>query len=249
MHSPPHSIRNKKLPYLIIGGGALAATALVAGFLTIPLVSGASDVGGSSTQEVAVITERPTLGAPRDALSQEELSYALHLGTSDASIPDDVTSIDGSNSPQVLSIDVSTRDVDSTERIVDVVLYDYTSNQTFLQAVNLSAGTVESSSRAGVQPPPSADEIDFAFGLFLEDDAASAPVKSEFATITGEDLTSIDQLGVSGGTFVPDASTIGAEACALDRCVEMQFRVPGGGYLDTTAFVIDLSTHSVIGIQ
>lgn len=249
MHSPPHSIRNKKLPYVILGAGALAAAALVAGFLAIPLVSGAASVEGSSTQEVPVVTEKPTLGAPRDALSQEELSYALHLGTSDASIPDDVTSIDGSNSPQVLSIDVSTRDVDSTDRIVDVVLYDYTSNQTFLQAVNLTSGTVESSSREGVQPPPSADEIDFAFGVFLEDTAASAAVQSEFTSITGEALTSIDQLGVSGGTFVPDASTVGAEACSLDRCVEMQFRVPGGGYLDTTGFVIDLSTHSVIGIQ
>ncbi|KRA25714.1 hypothetical protein ASD65_15745 [Microbacterium sp. Root61] len=219
------------------------------GFLAIPSVSGAAGAVASATGEVGVVTDKPALGAPRDPLSQDELSYALHLATTDGSIPDDVTSVDGSDSPQVLSIDIATRDVDSGERIVDVVLYDYTSDKTLLQAVNLSTGSVDSSSREGVQPPPSADEVDYAFSVFLEDPAASAAIRTEFTTVTGEELTSIDQLGVSGGSFVPDASTLGGDACQLDRCVEMQFRVIGGGYLDTASFVVDLSTRTVIGIQ
>ena len=249
MQSPPSSTRNKGLPYMIAGGGVIAAAVIVGGFLAIPAVSGATAGADSSSSEVSVVTDKPAIGAPRDPLSQDELSYALHLATEDGSIPDDVTSVDGSEAPQVLSIDVATRDVDSGERIVDVVLYDYTSNKTFLQAVNLSAGSVASSSSEGVQPPPSTDEIDYAFGVFLEDAAASAAVRAEFAAVTGDELASADQLRVSGGSFVPDASTRGGEACMLDRCVEMQFRVPGGGYLDTASFVVDLSTRTVIGIQ
>ncbi|MEV5071150.1 hypothetical protein MRBLMI12_002770 [Microbacterium sp. LMI12-1-1.1] len=239
----------KRAPYVIAGGAAVAAAAIIGGFLAIPAVSGATGAVASESGEVAVVTDKPELGAARDPLSEAELSYALHLATSDSSIPEDVTSVDGSESPQVLSVDVATRDVDNGDRIVDVVLYDYSSNKTFVQAVDLTDGTVESTSREGVQPPPSADEVDFAFTTFLADEAASAAVKAEFVEITGAQLESIDQLGVSGGAFVPDAGSLGGEACALDRCVEMQFRVPGGGYLDTTAFVVDLSTRSVIGIR
>ncbi|WP_157525312.1 hypothetical protein [Microbacterium yannicii] len=249
MQSPPSSTRKVRAPYAIMGGAAVAAAAIVAGFIAIPAVSGASAPEASASDEVAVVTDKPALGAARDPLSPDELSYALHLATTDASVPEDVTSVDGSDAPQVLSIDVTTRDVDVADRIVDVVLYDYSSNQTLVQAVNLSGGTVESSSKQGVQPPPSADEIDYAFAVFLESTDASAAVRTEFQSITGDELTSIDQLGVSGGAFVPDASSIGGEACAIDRCVEMQFRIPGGGYLDTTGFVVDLSTRAVIGIR
>jgi len=249
MHAPPHSRRKSRAPYAIIGGATFAAAAIIAGFAVIPAISGAVGAEESATDEVALVTAKPALGAARDPLSQEELSYALHLATSDGSVPADVTSVDGSEAPQVLSIDVTTRDVDVTDRIVDVVLYDYTSDRTFLQTVNLSSETVDSSSSEGVQPPPSADEVDYAFTVFLDDEQASAAVRAEFAAITGDALTTIDQLGVSGGAFVPDASSIGGETCATDRCVELQFRVPGGGYLDTTGFVIDLSDRAVIGIQ
>ncbi|MCR2784980.1 MULTISPECIES: hypothetical protein [unclassified Microbacterium] len=245
----PHATRKNKAPYAIVGGATLAAAAIVAGFIAIPAVSGATGAEAPDTREVAVVTDKPVLGAARDALSQDELSYALHLATAGDSLPDGVTSVDGSDAPQVLSIDVATRDVDQTDRIVDVVLYDYTSNKAILQSVNLTTAVIDSSSREGVQPPPSADEIDFAFSLFLADEAASAAVREEFTAITGDALASIDQLGVSGGSFVPDAGSVGGEHCAIDRCVEMQFRVPGGGYLDTTAFVVDLSTRSVIGIR
>ncbi|MCT9819014.1 hypothetical protein N3K63_01800 [Microbacterium sp. W1N] len=249
MQSPPRSIRHSRAPYAIIGGGALAAAAIVVGFLAIPAVSGAAAPGGSGSDEVAHVTSKPALGAPRDALSQDELAYALHLATDAAHLPDGVTSVDGSEAPQVLSIDVATRDVDGADRIVDVLLYDYTGNQALLQEVNLTADAVTSSSQTGVQPPPSPDEVDYAFTVFLDDAAASAEVRGEFTAVTGAELTSIDQLGVSGGAFVPDAGTVGGEACATDRCVEMQFRIPGGGYLDTTGFVVDLSRRSVIGIR
>lgn len=249
MQSPPSSTKKSRAPYAIVGGAVVAAAAIIGGVIAIPAVSGATGAQASANDEIGVVTDKPALGAPRDPLSADELGYALHLATSDESIPDDVTSVDGSDAPQVLSIDISTRDVDFTERIVDVVLYDYTSNHTILQAVNLSAGSVESSSSPGVQPPPSPDEVDYAFSVFLDDAAASAVIRDEFAGITGAALESIDQLSVTGGAFVPDASTVGAEACTLDRCVEMQLRVPGGGYLDTTGFVVDLSTKSVIGIR
>lgn len=245
----PSATRKSKAPYAVVGGATLAAAAIVAGFIAIPPISGATGAEATETHEVSVVTDKPALGAARDALSQDELSYALHLATTDGSLPDDVTSVDGSDAPQVLSIDVATRDVDQTDRVVDVVLYDYTSDKTFLQSVNLTTASIESSSSEGVQPPPSADEVDFAFSVFLDDAAASATVREEFAAITGDALASIDQLGVSGGSFVPDAGSLGGEACATDRCVEMQFRIPGGGYLDTTGFVVDLSTRSVIGIR
>ncbi|WP_127792137.1 hypothetical protein [Agromyces sp. LHK192] len=248
MQAPPRTRRNRT-PYAIIGGAAVAAAAIVGGALMIPSVSGAAGGEASAAEEVARVSERPALGHARDPLSAEELSYALHLATTDASLPEDVTSVDGSDAPQVLSIDIATRDVDSDARTADVVLYDYTSNRAFLQAVNLADGTVTSSATQGVQPPPSADEVDFAFSVFLGDTVASDAVRAEFAAVTGDALSSIDQLGVTGGAFVPDAGTVGADACAIDRCVEMQFRIPGGGYLDTTGFVVDLSTRSVIGIQ
>lgn len=249
MQSPPRSIRHRRAPYAIMAGGALAAAAIVVGFLAIPTVSGAAAPGGSGTDEVPSVTSKPALGAARDALSQDELAYALHLATTDPSLPEAVTSVDGSDAPQVLSVDVATRDVDGTDRIVDVVLYDYTGNQAMLQEVNLTTDRVTSSSREGVQPPPSPDEVDYAFALFLDDEAASADVRAEYTAVTGEELASIDQVGVSGGSFVPDAGTVGGESCTLDRCVEMQIRIPGGGYLDTTGFVVDLSTRSVIGIR
>lgn len=255
--TPPHhpgapragAARRRRTPWVVAGGGAVVVAGIVGAGLLLPSVSGAVGGDASTPETLDTVTERPELGAPRDPLSGAELAYALHLATSDASVPADVTSVDGSAEPQVLSVDVATRDVDSTDRVVDVVLYDYTSDRTFLQAVDLGAGTVESSAASGVQPPPSGEEVDHAFGLLLADAAASAGVRAEFAAVTGGDLTSADQLGVTGGSFVPDASTVGAEVCATDRCVEMQLRVPGGGYLDTTSFVVDLSSRSVIEIR
>ena len=249
MQSPPSNTRTRRLPYAILGGGVIAAAAIVGGFMAIPAVSGASGADSSATEELEAVTSKPDLGAPRDPLSPDELSYAIHLASTDGSVPDDVTSVDGSDAPQVLSVDIANGDVDATGRLVDVYLFDYTSNQTFLQRVDLAAGSVESTSKAGVQPPPTPDEVDYAFGVFLGDAAASAAVRAEYTSVAGGELESIDQLAVTGGAFVPDAGTLGAEACAIDRCVEMQFRVPGGGYLDTTAFVVDLSTESVIGIK
>ncbi|WP_092558321.1 hypothetical protein [Herbiconiux ginsengi] len=249
MHFSPNSTKRKALPYVVVGGGVVAAAAIVGGFLAIPAVSGSTGAVASTTEEVAVVTERPALGAARDPLSQDELSYALHLATTDPALPENITSVDGSEAPQVLSVDVTTRDVDASDRFVDVVLYDYTSNRTFMQAVNLTAATVSGSSREGVQPPPSADEVDYAFRVFLADATASAGVRAEYTSVAGGELSSIDQLGVSGGAFSPDASTVGGDVCQVDRCVEMQFRVPGGGYLDTSSFVVDLSNRTVIGIQ
>ncbi|MET4159336.1 hypothetical protein [Agromyces sp. PvR057] len=249
MQSPPSNTRTRRLPYAILGGGVVAAAAIVGGFMAIPAISGASGAESSQTRELEAVTSKPELGAPRDPLSADELSYAIHLASTDASVPEDVTSADGSSAPQVLSVDISTRDVDSVDRLVDVFLFDYTSNRTFLQTVDLTDGTVESSSSTGVQPPTSPDEVDYAFSVFLGDPVASAAVRAEFTAVTGDELESIDQLAVTGGAFVPDAGTLGADACSTDRCVEMQFRVPAGGYLDTTAFVVDLSTESVIGIK
>ncbi|RXZ49163.1 hypothetical protein ESP57_09495 [Agromyces fucosus] len=249
MQSPPSNTRTRRLPYAILGGGVVAAAAIVGGFMAIPAVSGANGAESSEARALDEVTSKPELGSPRDPLSPAELSYAIHLASTDASVPDDVTSVDGSAAPQVLSVDIPTRNVDSPDRLVDVFLFDYTSNQTFLQTVDLTAGSVESTARQGVQPPPSPDEVDYAFGVFLGDPAASAAVRAEYAAVAGEELESIDQLAVTGGAFVPDAGTLGADACSIDRCVEMQFRVPGGGYLDTTGFVVDLSTESVIGIK
>ncbi|WP_152030816.1 hypothetical protein [Agromyces aureus] len=249
MQSPPRNTRTRRLPYVILGGGVVAAAAIVGGFMAIPAVSGASGAESSATEELEKVTSKPDLGAPRDPLSPDELSYAIHLASTDESVPDDVTSVDGSDAPQVLSVDIANGDVDATGRRVDVYLFDYTSNQTFLQRVDLTDGSVESTSKAGVQPPPTPDEVDYAFGVFLADAAASAAVRAEYAAVTGDELASIDQLAVTGGAFVPDAGTLGADACGIDRCVEMQFRVSGGGYLDTTGFVVDLSAKSVIGIK
>ncbi|WP_235737305.1 hypothetical protein [Nocardioides alcanivorans] len=163
--------------------------------------SGAGDGDGDGKFAVlgdgSLPTAKPELGAPRAPLSAEETGYAIHLATTDASIPKGATNVKGEPGMEFLYADLP-EDIDSTGRQVVVNLYDYTANRGYQQVVDLVGGAViASQSSAGLQVPTSTDEADVAMQVALAETGEGAAFKQEFEAAQGVPLLSPTRLSTS----------------------------------------------------
>lgn len=192
-------------------------------------------------------TKRPSLNDSRDPLSTDETSYAIHVASTDSSIPQDATDVSGEAGPEFLHADLPD-DVDSTGRKALVVLYDYTSDKAYQQLVNLKTGTVSSKSALGLQPPPSLDETKAAITIAI-DSESKLPFAKEFETSEGVPLISPDQVGYVSGTWVFEGTTDNGKTCGTDRCVRLLVKTPSNVYLGTNDFVVNLSKGTVVRLE
>lgn len=231
--------------------GLAAAAVLVSTTWGQQSASGADE--DKSSSEFTVLgdgelpTAKPALGEPREPLSAKETGYAIHVASTDASIPATATDVRGGAGPEFLFADLPD-DVDSTKRLAVVHLYDYTANVGYQQVVDLSAGRVTSSvSGKKVQAPTSADEADVAMELAIAagDKLAFA---QEFEQVQGVPLVSTDQVEYVSGTFVYDGSTVGGKECGADRCAQLMVQTGSGAYLGTWDFVVNLTDQSIVEI-
>ncbi len=193
-------------------------------------------------------TTKPPLGESREPLSTDETGYAIHLASTDRSIPAGATNVRGESGPEILQVDVPD-DVDAGGRTAVVVLYDHSDDTTYRQLVDLAAGrVVHGQPSQQLQPPTSADEAAAAITIAIG--AAAPPTFAEqFATLEGVPLVSPEQVRYVAGAWTFDGTTPGGSACGKHRCARLMVQTPSGIYLDTSDVVVDLSTGLLIDLE
>lgn len=228
------------------------AGAMTAYVMTQQDVSG-TDSGTSTEFRVVgdgdLPTSKPALGEDRAPLSAEETGYAIHIASTDGSIPAGATDVLGEPGPEFLYADLPDVGADLTGRKVVVSLYDYTSGKAFDQLVDLESGAVVTSTDSGkAQPPTSATEADIAMQLAVESDA-DLIFKTEFEDNMGVPLIATDQVEYVAGAWVFDGATSKGQECGKDRCAQLMVSTASGVYLNTWDFVVNLSTKQIVATQ
>jgi hypothetical protein len=234
-----------------VAAGLTVATA--AHLLTDDEVSGTApdtvDSGFAVAGSGVLPTTRPTLGEDRSPLSAEETGYAIHVASTDASIPAGATDVRGEEGPEFLWADLPELGAGLEGRMAVVSLYDYTSGTAYDQVVDLEAGEVVTSTASDVaQPPTSATEADVAMSLAIES-TEDLLLKSEFEASTGVPLIATDQVQYVAGAWVFDGTTSKGQECGEDRCAQLMVSTASGVYLTTWDFVVNLSTRTIVATQ
>ncbi|MGA5038734.1 Tat pathway signal sequence domain protein [Streptomyces capoamus] len=257
----------------VLTGAALAAAgtaAMVA--VTLPGTAGADDSGGAGGGARAArqtgqgpdaappgVVEQapaePKRGTGRDPLTDDEIRRVEKLagaGRLSATARD----VSGARGPQRLSTDLAepeAAEVDdpNAPRRADVTFYDYRTDTLVTRTVDLTTGKVEhTGTRRGVQPPPARAESAEAARILMAD-PLGAGLKADYKDATGKDLTSPDQLELSGGIYEasPGAQPAVLDRCGEHRCVRLFTKVRNGPWIDTRDLVIDLSARRTAALD
>lgn len=214
--------------------------------------SAAATIAAESTDadapEKAATVAAPAAKGAYDQLSADEVAFARNLVGTHASYAgtESVTSEAGA---QYLSADlVDPTTSDDAHRRLSLLYYDYAAEELLHYVVDLSDPGVESVTAAsGVQPAPTELETETAFELLLASDVAGEAITQEFTETTGETTLTTDTVDVTAHSVTGAAA--GADACAVDRCVEVLVQTTDGPFLTTTPYVVNLSTRTVTHVQ
>nr|WP_026246810.1 hypothetical protein [Streptomyces sp. SID8379] len=246
----------------MVAGVALAAAgAAVAVGVSLPDDSAGDQARAGSAQQDAVPPEGTVEAAPaegekgvgRDPLTDAEIARAEKLAENTDGFRLKSEDVEGDRGPQHLSTNLSEWDPTESgssarQRRAEVVSYDYKNDATVTAVVNLDTGEVEDTQTdQGVQPPPVRDELAEATQLLI-DSPLGAGLKDDYKDATGNALTTADQLDVSGGVFRKETVEnlpAGLKECGEHRCVRVAAKVKNGPWIDTRAFVVDLSDRGV----
>jgi hypothetical protein len=257
---------------------AVASTAVMVG-ITLPGSAGADETGrgqagSQSTQQAGqageagqeqgaavapgVVEQAPAEGEKgrgSDPLTDDEIErvekIALNQQLFKAS-----EDVEGERGPQRLTVDLAEPEADQADatgapRRADVTFYDYRDDTLVTKTVDLDSGkVVGTSEQQGVQPPPSRAETIEAARLLIAD-PLGAGLKADYKDATGQELTSPDQLRLSGGVYesTPGAQPAVLDKCGEHRCLRLFPKVKNGPWIDTRHLVIDLSTRKVAEID
>ncbi|MER6427980.1 Tat pathway signal sequence domain protein [Streptomyces sp900105245] len=255
----------------VMAGAALAAVgtaAMVA--ITLPGTAGADETGGNDGRANTVrsargqgapppgVVERApaeeSRGTGRDPLTDDEIRRVERIAL-DRRLLRSAEDVDGGRGPQRLSVDLAEpedgeADDPRAPRRAEVTFYDYRNDTLISRTVDLDTGKVEATTtRRGVQPPMSRAENTEAARLLIAD-PQGAGLKADYKDATDRELTSPDQLLLSGGVYraAPGARPAALDRCGTHRCVRLFTKVRNGPWIDTRSLVIDLSTHKVAAL-
>lgn len=251
---------------------AVASTAAMVG-ITLPGSAGADDTDGGqadsrSVQETGqgqgqeqgaavapgVVEQAPAegdKGQGSDPLTDDEIARVERIAVNQQ-LFNATEDVEGERGPQRLTVDVAEPEADEADatdapRRADVTFYDYRDDTLVTKTVDLDSGkVVGTSEQRGVQPPPSRAETIEAARLLIAD-PLGAGLKADYKDATGQELTSPDQLRLSGGVYraAPGAQSAALDKCGEHRCVRLFPKVKNGPWIDTRSLVIDLSARKV----
>ncbi|GAA2729357.1 Tat pathway signal sequence domain protein [Streptomyces nogalater] len=260
----------------VLTGAALAAAgtaAMVA--ITLPGTAGADDSGGAGGGTRAAgqagqagqgpdaappgVVERAPAearqGTGRDPLTDDEIGRVEKVALAGrlSALGENAA---GHRGPQRLSVDLAEPEAGETDdpgapRRADVAFYDYRSDTLVTKTVNLRSGKVErTDTQRGVQPPPSRAENAEAARVLIASPLGTG-LKADYKDATGKELTSPDQLELSGGIYraAPGAQPAVLDACGTHRCVRLFSKVRNGPWIDTRDLVIDLSARTTAALD
>lgn len=257
----------------VVAGAAIAVTgtAVMIG-ITLPGTAGADDTGGGkgtvAGQSAAqggqgqdgavapgVVESAPPAegekGKGRDPLTDDEIQRVEQIAVNRQML-NSSEDVEGERGPQRLTVDLAEPKADELDdpnapRRADVTFYDYRDDTLVTRTVDLDSGkVVATGTQHGVQPPLSGAEYAEAASLLIAD-PLGADLKSDYKDATSKDLTSPDQLLLTGAVYraVPDGQPAVLDKCGEHRCVRLFPKVKNGPWLDARAFVIDLSARKV----
>ncbi|MEU0257214.1 Tat pathway signal sequence domain protein [Streptomyces sp. NPDC006184] len=258
----------------LLTGAALAAAgtaAMVA--VTLPGTAGADDSGGAGggglraagqaaegpdTVRPGVVERAPAQreqGTGRDPLTDDEIRRVEKAAVTGRL---SVTGRDagGGRGPQRLAVDLAEpgpgeADDPDAPRRADVTAYDYRTDTLVTTTVDLRTGKAErTGAQRGVQPPPSRAENAEAARILIAG-PLGAGLREDYKDATGRELTSPDQLELSGGVYraAPGAQPAVLGGCGTQRCVRLFSKVRNGPWIDTRDLVIDLSTRKAAALD
>ncbi|WP_329333382.1 Tat pathway signal sequence domain protein [Streptomyces sp. NBC_00663] len=254
----------------VVAGAAIAvaSTAVMVG-ITLPGTAGADETGGTKGDGTAAAAQQlgqDEQGAPvapgvvqaapdegdkgkgGDPLTDDEIARAQKLAVNRQTFAASENAA-GERGPQQLTVDLAEQEAGGTDtsRRADVSYYDYRDDTLVTKTVDLDTGkVVDSAEQQGVQPPLSRAESSEAAALLIAD-PLGAGLKADYKDAMGKELTSADQLRLSGGVYraTPGAQSAVLDQCGEHRCVRLFTKVKNGPWIDTTSLVIDLSAHKV----
>jgi len=108
----------------------------------------------------------------------------------------------------------------------DVYIYNYQTDTLVQVIVNNETGAVEEEiTIQGVQLPLTANEVDRAAQIVWSDDSTRQQLQTQYATITGQTLQSLDQLNVKAFVFhaesMPTDLNASSQQCGVHRCAQL----------------------------
>ncbi|CAM5743170.1 Tat pathway signal sequence domain protein OS=Streptomyces alboniger OX=132473 GN=CP975_28440 PE=4 SV=1 [Streptomyces alboniger] len=194
-------------------------------------------------------------GKGRDPLTDDEITRVAQIAVN-RQLRDTSEDVEGDRGPQRLTVDLAepeAAEVDDPDapRRADVTFYDYRDDTLVSRTVDLDSGkVVRTDTQRGVQPPLSREENVEATNLLIAD-PLGAGLKADYKDATGKELTSADQLLVTGGVY---RATEGAQPAVLDkcgehRCVRLFPKIKNGSWIDARNLVIDLSARKVAELK
>ncbi|MFD8392008.1 Tat pathway signal sequence domain protein [Streptomyces sp. NPDC059680] len=250
-------------------GGAVAGVATPATVaITLPGTAGADTSAGArggtragqgpDAVRPGVVEQAPAergRGTGRDPLTDDEIRRAEKIALN-GQLPTTGENVDGGRGPQRLSVDLAEpepggADDPAAPRRADITFYDYKSDTLLTRTVDLDTGKVErTGTQRGVQPPPSRDENAEAARLLIAS-PLGAGLKADYKDATGKELTSPDQLLLSGGVYraAPGAQPAVLDQCGTHRCVRLFTKVRNGSWIDTRSLVVDLSARKAAALD
>ena len=187
--------------------------------------------------------------ATYDQPTVDEIAYVRYLVSQDPSYAG-TASVDGGDGAQYLSADLADPSLTADgDRRYTLFYFDYAADALLHYTVNVATGTVESVTEGtGVQPAPTDQETLLAYQLLLADPLGQG-IKDEFRAATGEELTDPAQTTYAAHSYTAGPADLGAEACGVQRCVQLLVEAPTGQYLTTTPFIVNLSAQTVTSIK
>jgi hypothetical protein len=194
-------------------------------------------------------------GKGRDPLTDDEIERVEKIALN-RQLLNAAEDVEGDRGPQRLTVDLAepeAAEVDDPDapRRADVTFYDYRDDTLVTKTVDLDSGkVVRTGTQRRVQPPPTRDESVEAADLLIAD-PLGAGLKADYKDATGKELTSADQLLVTGGIYraTPGAQPAVLDKCGEHRCVRLYPKVRNGPWIDARSLVIDLSTRKVAELQ
>lgn len=117
-------------------------------------------------------------------------------------------------------------EISANKRWADTTAYDYTTNELITTVIDLDNNQVISTERnRNMQPPMVESEIQRAIEIVFQDDEERSILNTEFSRITGQTLTSVDQLQYKAFTFfsdsMPNVVNNASQACGAQRCAQL----------------------------
>lgn len=199
-------------------------TTLIAASFTLALLTGTLSAGVMDPVSDDEISRAKTMAMPISSASN------LVAARRSVSAADTQLAI-SSNSPTIEFLRVqphrfSKSEVSENKRWADSTAYDYTTDELITTVVDLDNNRVISTDRhSNMQPPMAEAEIKRAIEIVFQDDEERSILNGEFTRITGQTLTSIDQLQYKAFTFFADSMPTvvndASKPCGAQRCAQL----------------------------